>query len=922
MKPVVASVAAALLLAACGGDDLSTGGGGGGQKPEGKYSATIVRTDMGIPHITANSYGDLGFGQGYAFAEDNLCVMMEDFITIRGERAKFFGVGGDKGSYLIEPNGSSADNISSDFFWKFVADDAAWQRTRDRTKADFKELVTGYTAGFNQYMAELKGGQHAGRHAACAQEAFLQPITEADMYRRFVRLSILASSSVFVNEIANTQPPSVDTATGLLAPVLGQLPEPLRDLINTILEPIQGILSMLQQALGMAPSLPGVSELSPEAVAQKTAALQSDPGGLGRLKEHDKFGSNMYAFGKDVSATGQPIVFGNPHFPWRGTERLYISHSTIPGELDIMGSSLYGVPAVLIGFNKAVAWSHTVSTAYRFTLYELVLNPSNPTQYFYDGEMRDMTAVPLTIEVKQADGSLTTQNRTLYKSHYGPMFTLGAAGVPILTWSPAVAYTIRDANLENDRLINQFGEWNRAKSLDEFISLHGTELGVPWVNTVASGPNGKAYYGDVTVVPNVPDAKLAPPSPCAATLVGQVVAQVAPGLPVMAGSLSQCEWDTDADAPVPGIFGPGNLPKIQRDDYVHNCNDSYWLTNPRERLTGFARIIGDENAPRTLRTRLCILQAERAIRGDGLSGPDGAMGGKLAVNNTDFFNPNKVMATNLQEVVLRSDIYSWEIAKDGVIGTAPGAICANPLVAQNANAARACQVLAGWDGRDNVDAAAKPGSHIWREFWRKLNAPPSISLGGMTLTLPLGLPLPANPLPIPLPTDIFATGFSATGDSAFTTPRGLNPTNPQAIQAFIAAADEIVAAGVALDAPLSALQISGVNRGPGNAPIPIPGGEGGTGAFTIISTQGAADSLLQSGKYNVVYGNSYIHTVTWDSAGNPLAEGFVTYSQSTDPASPHFSDFTQAYGKKQWQRFPFAPADVQAQKKSEKVVAN
>lgn len=927
-RPLLAFAAAALLLSACGGDDLASIDGGG-QKTDGEFSATIVRTEKGIPHITANSYGSLGFGQGYAFAEDNLCVMMEDFVTIRGERAKFYGVGGEEGSYLIEPNGSTADNISSDFFWKFVADDATWQRTREKTKPDFKELVTGYTAGFNKYMAELKAGQHPGRHAACATAAFLQPIEEADMYRRFVRLSILASSSVFVNEIANTQPPSpaaaVGTATGLLSPVLDQLPAPLRDLLNQILAPLQQALGQVAAYFGfeqqaVAAAQPAVQQPSPEALQAKAKALKADPGPFARLKEYDKFGSNMYAFGKNVSATGQPIVFGNPHFPWRGTERLYISHSTIPGELDIMGSSLYGVPAVLIGFNNAVAWSHTVSTAYRFTLYELVLNPSNPTQYFYDGALRDMTAVPLTIEVKGADGSITTQNRTLYKSHYGPMFTLGAAGVPILTWSPAVAYTIRDANLENDRLINQFGEWNRAKSLDEFISLHGTELGVPWVNTVASGPNGKAYYGDVTVVPNVPNAKLAPPSPCGATIVGQVVAQVAPGLPVMAGSLSQCEWDTDPDAPVPGIFGPGNLPKLQRDDYVHNCNDSYWLTNPRERLTGFARIIGDENAERTLRTRLCILQAERAIRGDNL-GPD-SVAGKVAVNNTPFFNPAGTPATNLQDVVLRSDIYSWEIAKDGVIGTAPGAICSNPLVMQNANAAQACTVLAAWDGRDNVDASAKPGSHIWREFWRKLNAPPSITLGGMRLALPLGLPLPANALPAPLPTDIYSTGFSATGDSAFTTPRGLNPTNAQAIQAFMAAADEIVAAGVALDAPLASLQTSGVNVGPGNAPIAVPGGEGSTGAFTIISTQGAADSLLASGKYNVVYGNSYIHTVTWDAAGNPKAEGFVTYSQSTDPASPHFSDFTVAYGKKQWQRFPFSPAEIQAQKISEKVVSN
>src|SRR3546814_5270324 len=81
------------------------------------------------------------------------------------------------------------------------------------------------------------------------------------------------------------------------------------------------------------------------------------------------------------------LLWGNPHFPWSGTERLYLAHLTIPGRFDIMGASLYGLPAVLIGFNDHFAWSHTVSTASRFTLYELTLNPLNPKQYLYDGKI-------------------------------------------------------------------------------------------------------------------------------------------------------------------------------------------------------------------------------------------------------------------------------------------------------------------------------------------------------------------------------------------------------------------------------------------------------------------------------------------------------------------------------------------------------
>ena len=54
--------------------------------------------------------------------------------------------------------------------------------------------------------------------------------------------------------------------------------------------------------------------------------------------------------------------------------------------------------------------------------------------------------------------------------------------------------------------MNQFFSWNRAQSFEEFVELHGSVLGVPWVNTAATGPGKPAYYGDVTVVPNVSDA--------------------------------------------------------------------------------------------------------------------------------------------------------------------------------------------------------------------------------------------------------------------------------------------------------------------------------------------------------------------------------------------------------------------------------
>ena len=137
------------------------------------------------------------------------------------------------------------------------------------------------------------------------------------------------------------------------------------------------------------------------------------------------------------------------------------------------------------------------------------------------------------------------------------------------------------------------------------------------------------------------------------------------------------------------------------------------------------------------------------------------------------------------------------------------------------------------------------------------------------------------------------------------TPNSLNPLNPQVLLAFADAVEALNEAGVALDATLGSLQTSGVHD-PDN-PIPIFGGNGFEGAFTI-----AARGNLVDGGYPVTYGNSYIQTVTWDDNGDPIAEGFVTYSQSTDPASPYFQNMTEAYSRKEWITWRFTEAQITA----------
>ena len=91
MTRLMALIGSCGLIAAAGCGSSDGGGGGTGGSPATDYSATIVRTTYGVPHITANNYGDLGFGQAYAYAQDNFCLLMREIVASNGQTARYFG---------------------------------------------------------------------------------------------------------------------------------------------------------------------------------------------------------------------------------------------------------------------------------------------------------------------------------------------------------------------------------------------------------------------------------------------------------------------------------------------------------------------------------------------------------------------------------------------------------------------------------------------------------------------------------------------------------------------------------------------------------------------------------------------------------------------------------------------------------------
>lgn len=369
-KLVAVLVSLALVGAACSGDDDGGGGGGGEAAADGQYEATIRRTAFGVAHIEAEDLGSLGFGQGYAFAEDHLCTLADQIVKVRGERARWFGPG-EEDEYL-----------NSDFAYRQLDLVGRAEALLGDLDPDARTVIDGYAAGYNAYLEETGVDAVPGW---CAGEAWVRPLTTVDLLTYYKDLGLLASGRNFLDFAATAQPPAA--AAG------------------------------------------GTGD---GATDDTTGAAEAALG----LPQGDAIGSNGWAIGTERSESGGGVLLANPHFPWSGELRLWESHLTVPGELDVYGISLLGAPGVLIGFNDAVAWTHTVSAGNRFTAYTLDLVPGEPTSYVYGDEERAMTSTDVTVEVLGDDGEVTEETRTLWSSHYGPIINFPGRAGPRTSRSP------------------------------------------------------------------------------------------------------------------------------------------------------------------------------------------------------------------------------------------------------------------------------------------------------------------------------------------------------------------------------------------------------------------------------------------------------------------------------------------------------
>ena len=267
-----------------------------------------------------------------------------------------------------------------------------------------------------------------------------------------------------------------------------------------------------------------------------------------------------------------------------------------------------------IGFNRGVAWSHTVSTARRFTPYELELRRRAPRPTTgVDG--RPVAMRKRTVRVRVRGGGF--RRHTFYSTRWGPVFSFSPGGPDVDGRARVRARRRQRRQLPAPQPVGRIrqgavGPRPASARTARCRATRGSTRSRP---TRAGAPTTPTSRWCRTSTPRC-SAAARPTTRSRGLLVTQ-------GVMLLDGTRAACRWKRDRDALAPGIIGPKALPRVVRRDYVENSNDSYWLPSARFRLPGFARIIGGEETQRALRTRLGLMQAEQRLAGtDGL-GPAG-----------------------------------------------------------------------------------------------------------------------------------------------------------------------------------------------------------------------------------------------------------------------------------------------------------
>jgi penicillin amidase len=458
-------------------------------------AAQITRDVHGIAHIRAGNEHDLFLLQGYVHAEDRLFQMDVTRRQASGTLAELLGPA----------------VIESDVNLRTLGIRRAAERSVPLMSPRTRAAVEAYTFGVNLY---------AGTHPLPPEYGVLEitrfePWTVLDTVT--VAKSIAFSLSFGLEDIAYTQ--ALLTYQGVLGRTAGyalfsqdlwraQPFDPASTVPDASVRPTcataaRGAASAAEAAtLPNVAADPGTLELAREYLAR----VKADPVLRHHLDRGNRPGSNQWAVSGRHTTNGRPLFANDPHLLLGTPSTFYPIHLTA-GAFDAMGSGFAGVPFVIVGQNRDIAWGSTVNPMDVTDVYaeQLVPDPTSPSglSSVHLGTQEWVIPIPETFRYNQPgngvpDDVVVATPGGAVGSTYIPPATLI---IPRRNQGPIVsldtdewyALSVQYTGFSGTRELETFRIWDTARNVRDFLDgLQYFDTGTQ--NTVYVDVRGNIAY--------------------------------------------------------------------------------------------------------------------------------------------------------------------------------------------------------------------------------------------------------------------------------------------------------------------------------------------------------------------------------------------------------------------------------------------
>jgi penicillin amidase len=330
-----------------------------------------------------------------------------------------------------------------------MAQDRMWQMDGMRRLAagELAEVV-----GKSALESDQEAHRWRMQRIAEAQERRLTPASRA----------ILAAYARGVNSY-------LESHRGRLAPEFALLrydPRPwrVRDSLLAILQMYRTLASSWREDINKSQMLAGGDAAKVNFLYPPRAGSEAQPG------------SNAWVISGARSATGKPILANDPHLEWTVPAAWYLVHMRAP-DLDVAGATLPGIPGVITGHNRRIAWGVTNLGFDVQDQYREQINLENG-RYIFQGRIEQARLERDVIAVKgQAPVEFT-----LWVTRHGPVFLNDGSSN-----NSGAHYSMRWAAAGDEPVQFPVLDIDRARNWDEFnTALKGF-----------AGPAQNFVYADV-----------------------------------------------------------------------------------------------------------------------------------------------------------------------------------------------------------------------------------------------------------------------------------------------------------------------------------------------------------------------------------------------------------------------------------------